>query len=117
MLGACRADMRNRIEVVKGDLLQEFFTLDCIDDLSVVESVHFTSNAQMIDVTLAYSETENGFYLNLSSEQTDELTACTGTYDLTIVFKSGNRLTVIRNAPFVVWDKLNTIATEVDDDG
>lgn len=111
MLGACGSDVKNRIEVIKGDILQEFFKLECVDDLSVVESVHFTSAAQMIDVTLAYSEAESGFYLNLSSEQTNELTACTGKYDLTIVFKNGNCLTVIRNAPFIVWGKFNPIAT------
>lgn len=109
--------MQRRIEVIKGDILQEFFNLDCIDDLSVVDSVHFSSAAQAIDVTLAYSETENGYYLNLSSEQTAELTACTGKYDLTVVLKGGNKLTVIRNAPFIVWDKLNTLSTEEDEDG
>ena len=108
--------MRDMIQITKGDMLQRLFKLDCIDDLSVVDSVHFTSSAQAIDVVLAYSSQENGYYLNLSSEQTEELTARTGTYDLTVVLKSGDKLTIIKNAPFFVWSKTNPIATEVNDD-
>ncbi len=106
-----------RVQCIKGDILQRFFKLDCIDDLSIVDSVHFTSSAQAIDVVLAYSSAKGGYYLNLSSDQTDELTACTGTYDLTVVLKNGNKLTIIRNAPFIVWSKSNPIAMEAKDDG
>lgn len=104
-----------RIDVVKGDLLQELFRLNCVKDLSAVDSVHFSSAAQMIDVILAYSEKDRGYYLNLSNSQTAELTACSGKYDLTVVLKNGNRLTEVRNAPFVVWAKVNEIAREGND--
>ena len=46
-----------RIDVIKGDLLQQPFKI-AVTDNSVIESVHFTSAVQNIDVTLAYSESE-----------------------------------------------------------
>lgn len=33
-----------------------------------------------------------------------------GKYDLTVVLKNGNRVTVICNAPFVVWEKVNKLS-------
>lgn len=101
--------MDNRIKVIRGDMLQIFFKIESITDFSVVQAVHFSCAKQAIDVVLAYDEEKGGYYLNLSSEQTAELTACSGLYDLTIVLTSGNSLTVIHNAPFVVWEKENEI--------
>ena len=98
-----------RIDVIKGDLLQQPFKI-AVTDNSVIESVHFTSAVQNIDVTLAYSESEQLYWLNLSSVQTEALVAGSGKYDLTIVLKNGNRVTVIRNAPFVVWEKVNKLS-------
>lgn len=102
-----------RIDVVRGDLLQRFFKI-AVTDRSVIDSVHFSSAKQNIDAILPYSEELDGYWLNLSSEQTEKFSACTGKYDLTVVLKNGDCVTVIRNAPFVVWEKVNKIAEEED---
>ncbi len=94
--------------------MQQFFKV-AVTDNSIIDSVHFTSAKQNLDVVLAYSKEERGYWLNLSSAQTEELVAGSGKYDLTVVLKSGDRVTMVRNAPFVVWEKLNKLA-EVEDE-
>lgn len=98
------------IKAIRGDLLQVLFKISEIEDLSAVESVHFSSAKQALDVVLAYSSKDGGYWLNLSSEQTAEyLTAGTGTYDITVVFRNGEHFTLVRNELFIVLEKLNII--------
>lgn len=98
-----------RLDIIRGDIFQQPFKL-AITDHSVVDSVHLTSAKQNIDVVLAYSDETRAHWLNLSSAQTEALTAGSGKYDVTVVLKNKNCVTMIRNAPFVVWEKVNRLA-------
>lgn len=97
-----------KIVVVRGDILQIYFDIDGIDP-SIINTVHFSCQKQSLDVILARSKFNVGYWLNLSSKQTEDLIPCSGKYDLTVEFKGGERLTILRNVPFIVLEKSNKL--------
>lgn len=94
------------VTAIRGDLLERYFVLSEAS-LDAIQEVCFTCKGQGICVHLPYSETQGGYCLRLSSEETEQLLPRTNYYDLTAVLIDGNETTLIHNGTFKVLEKQN----------
>ena len=99
------------IELIQGDYGSYLYVITNQDGtpLKDVENVVFTCSRLKQQLNLSVlSETE--FSLTLDSELTSTFSACTCTYDITILFKGEQTpITVVHNATFVILKKENKL--------
>lgn len=102
------------VMVMQGDILEVYFELDGIAP-EAVKTVYFSSDKANLLVYCPYSQFRDGYCLRIGSEYTELMRPIICSYDLTVEFYDGNRITVIHEGCFAVLKKRNFI--EEDDDG
>ena len=102
---------RKDVMVIQGDILEVYFELNGIAP-AVVKSAYFESNMTQLYVECPYSSIYDGYCLRLTSDITQSLTPTIGSYDLTVEFIDGNKITVIHEGMFAVLKKRNALCEE-----
>lgn len=94
------------IQIVQGDSYALKVTINKVG-CDLIKQVIFTSNTLGVQKDLILSD---GIYiLYFSREDTAQMKARSGNYDLTVVFTNNKSKTIIKNAPIKVIEKNNKV--------
>lgn len=105
---------RRDVMVIQGDVLEVYFELVGIAP-EIVKNVYFSSEKANLSFPCPYSTIYDAYCLRLGSECTGHIHPIICSYDLTVEFIDGNRMTVLHECCFAVLKKRNFI--EEDDNG
>ena len=105
---------RRNVMVIQGDVLEVYFELIGISP-DIVKQVYFSSERAQLTFICPYSKLHDAYCLRLPSECTAHLTPNICSYDLTVEFIDGNKMTVLHECCFAVLKKRNNFKEEEED--